>query len=363
MSVADLNRGYELRSPITEATFSVDAADEEVAFTAPLAGNVVSIESDAYADPWVGRIIEREGEIKYDGDGIAGTVDVSCESYAAILDERFLTRDFRTPVGAPRAVAAIMANINAHNGTGIGVGYVENVATPVLTLPDETGISALDKLAEVGGLEWWLDVQSDRGELRLNVNMRRDRGGDHSHNADGLLEGPEGGNFQVDSWLENGRGFVYTQRVIGGQQSVTQLFSERERGDAVVGDRRQEDGVRQVRVALAPQLAFGYALFGSADVRSPVNRRERVAFRDELRESGVPADVAQRLQSHRRLSARSMIGRAYMRDDQWQFLSAGDVIPLRSRGAFLTGYNGVARVIAAQPMESEGFVDLVLEVQ
>ena len=355
-AVTDINRSYALREHVRTASFSIALGDGALGYTDPLDAHVVVIESTEYPLSWVGRIVEREG------DRAGRTITVQADSYDAILSERFLPTDFTTPPTAGPAFRRILARLNGMNPTGIAVGDVEDGNASPMSLANARGIEALDKLAEVAGMEWWLSYVVERGTLVVRANLAKERGTDFFSRV--TLTGPAG-NFEVDGWRENGRARAYAQTVVGGEASVMEAFTERERSVALADrqSNRSDSAAREIVIEAQRVLRFGRLLAGETSFIAPTQRRERLAVREELKEAGITGDVAERLWLRRLLPSQVILGRAYPDDaGTWAHLEPGNVVHLVSGNAFINGYDGPAVVIGTQPMEHQRFIDVVLEI-
>lgn len=353
-AVTDINRAYSLRDRNRSAQFTVALDDAALSYTNPRYGHVIVIESTEYPLPWVGRIIERQG------NRADRTVTVAADQYDAILNERILPTEFTTTTSSDDAFRQIIARINGANPTGIGIGSVEERFIPELSLPNVKGSDALDKLAEVGGLEWWLNYSLDMGRLLIYANLRGERGADYFDPV--TLVGPDG-NFEVTQWRERNND-VYAQMVIGGETSVLEAFTERERSIAIRSQDtfRADDATLSLVVEANRVLRFGHALAGETSFRAPTTRRERITVREELKAAGVTGTVAEALIDRRFYPSQVIQGRAYPDAAIWQYLTPGNVVHLKSGDAFVDGYDGGAVIIGVQPMEHDRFVELVLEI-
>lgn len=357
-AVRDLNRSYALYEHTRTASMTVARSDPALEHTRVADAHVVAIQSVEYPLLWVGRIVERAGDRR------ARTVSLTADSYDAVLGERYLPAGFATPRGARRAVRQVVDLVNAANPTGIGLGYIEDANAPPLTLSRESGLAALDRIAETAGLEWWLSYSVVRGQLEILLNMAAERGADYS--ASVALVSP--GNWDVQGWRESGRAIAYAQTVVGGQVSPIEEFAEREGATVARGvEASQGDDVTQALVVEARRvLAFGHLIRGESSFVAPTQRRERLAVIESLREAGVPMEVAQALLD-RPLPQRVILGRAIpdvegQPANSWRYLEPGNVVRVSAADVFDGDYEGVGRVLATQPMEHERYLDLVMEI-
>ena len=356
-AVTDLNRSYALREHVRTASFSIALTDAALQYTDPRDAHVIWIESSEYPLPWVGRIVEREG------NRAERTVTITADSYDALLGERILPYDFTTTDTTRSAFTHIIGTANGINATGIGIGYIEDGAAAPMSLSNARGADALDKLAEGAGMEWWLSYALDGPTLVIQANIASERGADLFGSV--TLVGPDG-NFEVEGWRENGRAIAYAQTVVGGESSVLVAFTERERSVAVAdGQSNRSDSATQALVIETQRvLRFGHLLAGEhASFAAPTQRREMLAVREELKLAGITGDVAEALFLRRRMPAQVILGRAYPDNNgTWSALEPGNVVHLVSGDAFVGGYDGPAVIVAAQPMEHQRFVDVVLEI-
>lgn len=355
-AVTDLNRSYALREHVRTASFTIALSDDALQFTNPRDAHVIWIESSEYPLPWVGRIVDREGK------RADRTVTITADSYDAILGERVLSSDFTTPGATRTAFQSILARLNGMNATGIGVGYVEDGKAAPMSLPNARGVEALDKLAEVAGMEWWLSYALEGPTLVIQANLARERGADLYSSV--VLTGPDG-NFEVEGWRENGRGSAYAQTVVGGESSVLEAFTERERSVALADGQSNRSDPETLQLVVEAQrvLRFDHLLAGETSFIAPTQRRELLAVREELKEAGITGEVAEALFMRRRLPSQVILGRAYPdARETWKYLEPGNVVHLVAGDAFIDGYDGPAVVVATQPMEHQRFVDVVVEV-
>lgn len=353
--VHSINRSFALREHVRQAQFTILRSDPSYLDTATRYAHVIVIESTEYPIPWVGRIVERERA----EDGAAATV--TADSYEAILGERYLPFDFDTrATGTAEAFRRILATVNGQNATGIGLGYIEEDDVPALSLPDVAGVDAVDQLAQVANMEWWLTHSILDGALRIFVDMARERGADYSSSV--TLSGP-GGNFELVSWRENNRAAAYRQTVIGGQSEVLEAWSERERGSAVRDNATRRTDIDEIVSEGARVLRFGHIIASDTSFSAPTTRRERRAVIEALKAEGGAALASKALLERRDLPGGVIIGRVYPDDlATWQALEPGNVVWFSHPEPFDDGYEGPAAVTGAQPMESERFVEVTLEV-
>lgn len=349
-AVADINRSFTLREHARAASFTVGMDDPALGLTSVFDANVVVIESSEYPYPYAGRIVEREGN--------ATSVAISADGYEAILGERKLPSDFTTPADAGTAFRAILAAINGVNATGISVGRVEDGLGAPMSLPDEIGTNALDKLAEVAGMEWWVSAHLDGPTLVLQANLAKYRGADLYSAV--VLDGP-GGNYELESWRENGRANAYAQTVIGGQATAADVFTARDRATAIRDSQQVRSGALIVEAQRV--LRFDYLIAGETSFIAPTQRRELVTVREELKAIGYVGPLAEQLLTRRRSPGQIVLGRAYPDSaNSWQYLRPGNVVHLKHADAFITGYDGPAVIVGVQPMEHLRWVDVALEV-
>lgn len=353
--VKDINRSFALREHVRQAQITLLRSDPAYLDTSTRYGNVLVIESTEYPLPWVGRITDRQRA----EDGKA--VTVLADSYDAILAERHLPFDFETrTAGTTEAFRRILATINGQNATGIGLGYVEADDVSPLSLPDVFGADALDQLAKVANMEWWLTHSIIRGTLRVYANMIRERGADYSSSV--TLSGP-GGNFELVDWRESNRAAVYRQTVIGGQSELLEAWSERERGSAVRDGSSPRTDIAEIVAEGARVLRFGHIIASDTSFAAPTTRREKRDVIEALKAEGGPTLASKALLDRRDSPGGVILGRVYPDDiETWHALEPGNVIWLEHPEPFDEGYSGVAAVTSAQPMESDRFVEVTLEV-
>lgn len=355
--VKDINRSFSLRDRVHTGSFTIGRSDPAYELTSEHYAHVIVIESTEYPYPWVGRIVQRSRA----ENGHAAKV--VADTYEAILAERFLPPDFETQEGTEAALRHILGTLNGYNATGVGLGYVEGASAPVLTLSDASGIEAIDQLAELVDMEWWIGATVDRaGDLRLDLNMLHERGADMSDRV--RLSGP-GGNFEIADWRGTNRGNAYAQTVVGGQTSVLEAWSERERTRVRRGEDggRQSDAVDEFIVQARRSIRFGHVLAGETAFDAPTQRREWRAVIEALKGAGATGPAAQRLLNRHRFPARGIIGRAYPDIETWPYLEVGNVIWLSHPEPFDDGYDGPATILDVQPLEHRRELEVILEVE
>ena len=88
-------------------------------------------------------------------------------------------------------------------------------------------------------------------------------------------------------------------------------------------------------------------------------------IRDDIRSREVAAQVARGSLRERRLSEKAIRLDAFydpQRPGEWASWRVGNVVRLTAPSAFVSGFDGPARILAAQPMEEAGLCELVLEL-
>lgn len=357
--VKDVNRSYSLRERVHTASFVVATSDPAYALTSEHFAHVIVIESRTYPYPWVGRIVERSRADR------GKAAKITADSYEAILGERFLPPDFTTQGGTDRAIRGIIGALNGRNATGVDIGYIEAAPAPTLTLPDASGIEAIDQLADLVDMEWWIGATINRaGDLRLDLNMIHERGADLS--ASVRLSGP-GGNFELEDWHGTNRGNAYATTVVGGQQTSAQAWTERERARASRGGGDETlvgaEGVSEFVLQARRSIRFGHVLAGETAFTAPTQRREQRAVIEALKAGGDTGDAAQRLLERRRFPARGIIGKAILDADTWPYLDVGNVVWFSHPEPFDEGYDGPATILDVQPIEQRSQLQVILEVE
>lgn len=334
VTAAALDRSYLLGEEGV-CTFSMSPDDPLFAEAQPTLGRVLVVESPLYPLLWVGKLSQaRRGAER-------GALTLTARSYDRILSERVLGAEagYQRECGA--AMAQVIEDVNGTNPTGIGIG---RIAGPRAIfdgrLPYETARSAIDKIAEFGGMEWWLTYSlGTSNELTIRFNATAARGVD-AYQRCALVDG---GNARWDDWIEDAEALTFGLTVVGGQATAGQAFNARPAAALDV----QAAG-------LEPEAPHGYVLEGTEPNLTPLTRSDRLVVAEHLRSTGLAAEAARAQLGRQRLAGavRSLRLTVTPTDATvWRSLEPGNVVRVVAPTAFWTGWDGPARIVGAQPDE------------
>lgn len=333
------------RSEFESASFSLPSNEPLIEQFDPALGNFVVVESEIYPLPWIGYVAQWRGEPE------TGLVEMTCDSLAMLLRERTLPSAVAYTGSIGQAFRDVVALANGQSPTGVGVGEVIPATVTIpsnepLTLGASQVGDALDELATIAGWEWWVEFGADSRSVSAVANFAPWRGVDKSSEVvlieDGVLDGV--------SWTSDMTRQSWAVTVFGGQQHAAQVID-----DVPVARRTQLD-------AQSGPTPFGKIPSGLYDGSGPVSRREALVVIDALRAQGLAetASVSELL-ARSRLPPRRIRG-SIVRPNVWQAVRPGDLVTIKSRSAFVTGYDGLGRVEALQPDEERGEVGVVLSL-
>lgn len=340
-----LDRSYLLgEESVCQTTVSPE--DPLFAELQPTKGRILVVESPLYPLLWVGKVTQaRRGAER-------GAVTVTARSYDRILSERVLGPQATYTRGCSEAILRVLADVNATNPTGIAAGRrSDNLALFNGSLPYETARSALDKIADFGGLEWWLSYYAETGgtsALTIRLNVADARGVD-AYRQCTLVDG---GNARWDDWIEDAEALTFGLTVVGGQATSGQPFNER---PATKIDATQV-------VADAPH---GYQVEGAEPNLSAITKADRIVVAEYLRAEGLTNEAARAQIARQRLSGATRSLRVTVTEQDaglWAFLQPGNVVRIVMPTAFWSGFDGPARIVGVQPDEQAGGCGLVLRL-
>lgn len=301
-------------------------------------GLVVVVDSEAYPLQWVGKVtrITRQQDNK--------TYRVVAREYRYILSQRYLAPP-ATYTGAPGLVFRdILRAAGADNSHGVDEGAIANGINPyAASFPNRNAASAMDAVARDNGMEWWLDYDVSPEQVAVTANLAPGRGASH-YGHGGVNCGP-GGNAQLlQSELDTERS-AWRVTLVRGAASALESYSALDRVSVRDGGAGVIHGFASTR--------------SSVDGGSPLSRRDLLLHAEHLKEVGSLSTSAQRLLGAPPLP--EMLIQARVRGEDWEELSVGNTVRVRAPNAFHTGFNGPARVLAAQPKEEIGVIDVMLE--
>lgn len=322
--------------------FTVSPSDPLFGEIQPTRGRVLVVESPLYPLLWVGKVVQaRRGQDR-------GAVTVTARSYDRILSERVLGASATYTRGCSEAIMRVLADVNATNPTGIAAGRrADNLVLFNGSLPYETARSALDKIADFGGLEWWLEY-SGGSALTIRLNVADARGVD-AYRCCALVDG---GNARWDDWIEDAEALTFGLTVVGGQATSGQPFNER---PATTVDATQ----------VTTDAPHGYAVEGGEPNLSAVTKADRLVVSEYLRAEGLTSEAARAQLGRQRLSGSTRSLRLTVTSVDpaiWAGLQPGNVVRVVCPDAFWVGFDGPARIVGAQPDEQAGGCGLVLRL-
>jgi len=336
VTAADLRRTYSLHNR-DSARFVVDLADAQAANLDPRKGHVLVITSASYPWPWVGKVSTLRASME------SGQLRVDARSYAAVLDERFLGRDAVFSEAAGRAFTAIVGALGERNPHGIGLGSVAQTERRFDgALPFQSGRAALDTVAKVAGMEWWISPRVSGSQLRVSAHLATVRGVSRY----GTTTLVHGSGMAAQEWLIDGLAASFAATVVGGQSSPIQSFGDR----------------ATARATAAPSDiggVHGFKIESSAS-SSLVSRREQIVFAESLRGQGRVEDAARvavaKPTAQRRMDL--IVSDAAL----WPSLGVGDLLRCQVPGAFLGDLDAAVRVLSVEVREEAGEVAVVTQI-
>lgn len=364
----DVARSYELGGPGL-GSLEVALNDPLIDESEPLRGRVLVIESSLYPYPWVGaiqrRLVNRD----------RGSVSLQAKGFGGILEDRVLPTDYETSLNAGDEIRRALETTNRRNNTGIAMGAVANHGRLAsgLKFSQTKAATALDRIADAGGVEWWLEFFASPSNISAVMRVARSRG------ADRFRVGPvlrDGFNVEWTESIEDALANLFALTVIAGQVSLTQSFTERTRhtvvrqegggfvtqlvpvGPATSSDTVGTDGRRRRDSAIS---AHGFARFSEVITQSPVTRREVAVLRDELRSEDITVQTADSIIDRIPVPERSLRLDSIQTAD-WRHITPGDVLRVDAPGAFIRGWDGPVRILGVQPDEDDGRMALVVEL-
>lgn len=331
-TASDVRRTYKLDNHGI-ARFVIDRADPQAKYLDPRRGNVVVITSESYPVPWAGKAVTMRG------DPTDGTIQVSCKSYDAILDERFLGDDADFDGSASRAFADALGQAGA-NPHGIGRGLIADTEQRFKgVLSRYSARQALDGIAETAGMEWWLEHKVSGGQLSVRANMASARGVSRYATTALVHGGPNGP--AIGSWTIDGEVAAFSATVVGGASSPIQGFNDRVA--AAVIEAPSDIG-----------RIHGFQVERDGTGETLMTSREVLSVAEALRERGRVVDAARvalaRPGAQRRLS--DVI--VPLASGLWPQIGVGEVVRCVSPLSFLEGFDGPMRVNSIEVREEAG---------
>lgn len=169
----DDSRSYELMAPGI-ASVSVARNDLQVDIDRLRLDNLLVCEADD-SPPWVGAISQLR-------EGLDGMIAITAEGLPVLLDGVTMpVGETYSQVGSGAVVQAVLRNSNRQQHTGLFVGKIG--AGPAVTdfaLGGQTGLSALDDVAERTDWEWSVRYRVSPGGLDGSLDWQSQQGDDVS---------------------------------------------------------------------------------------------------------------------------------------------------------------------------------------
>lgn len=345
-SARNIDRSYLLMEPAS-ARLSIASNDSLITEIDPRLGRFVVIESEAYATPWVGKLTVPNGSKSSE------EITLICRSMDAVLSQRFLNASYSGTGGA--VFKSIIDAASASNPTGITSATNGVVIGPAygVTLNDRSAFQALTQLARETGHEWWLEYAVSTTEIVAYAHYRPARGFDRCRQA-ALVSGGSG-NAEWGDWKIDGEAHTFGLTVVGGVGSVTQAYSERPR-------QRSQSSTALGNAVKAPVGAVhGHSVQRTDGSSSALTRIERLRVSEALKSQGVVVSAAEALLSRPPLAEQSMTWKV-LGDADWSLFDLGSIVRAVAPDAFISGFDGYVRIVAVQPREEAGELNLVVQI-
>lgn len=278
-------------------------------------------------------------------------IEVSGDNLSRILYDRQLLLDSMFDSQAAGIIAMqLLRLVNSTNPTGIWPSTRSEPGTPIRGAFDASGSSlgnALDDLSDGTSDEWWLEQIVERRRIEVFLRWGRKRGSDKS-NAIHLQEGI---HFARSEYVRDALGLAQSVVVVGGGGNVAdrpaalRSFNKPSGyvGKGTVIERGSEQHSRSL--ALSPALA-----------------RERVEYLPLDADEGVLSDAAQRALEEP-LTAAESFDLTINSILNWALIGPGDIVRVIIPSAYFGGINRRVRILAMQPDEDTGEMDLAVKVE
>lgn len=285
----DVSRSYLLgRAGV--ATFAVPVADPLIGRIDPDRGVTVVIESESFATPWVGYVS------MLSGSAFSSALRVTCTEYSELLNQRYLPNHFETSGAMADEFRRVIDTVNGRNETLIRIGSVEDRAIHVsgLRLSDMSAWNALDLLAGVGLMEWYIDYSVDGGVVSATANLVAARGADRRGAVMWNL-GPTG-DAVLTSWTRSSGALPAVGHVIGGDATGVETFDEHPRATSVSTSGAGRGLLIGRQSRRAPESIHGYQRF-TPKASSPATRLESLVHQVEAQTSESVVTIAEAVTS------------------------------------------------------------------
>ena len=347
---SSVNRAWVLLQP-AQGGVQLALSDPMFKHLDPALGNAVAIVSPHYPVPWLGAITDR------DEDHAGGTARLTLLSLDAVLRDRYLDSPASYSGSAGAIFRSLLSDANGANDSGIAIA--KDVAAGIafetaVAFPDAQVYAALNALARDSGHEWWVEYDVQPSGIRAVAHYQPARG----FNRYAAVRLTDGGNCDVMECAKRLGGMPFALRVVAGQTSPTQKYTERSRvtrqfsskvapgADVVVG---------------ASVIVHGSEVEHSELSGSPLTRRQAVVVAEHLRSKGAIHAASLARLGRPSGAERVLKVRVYPNDDLWAQLDVGSKVHFVSHRAF-GGCDVPVRIVAVHPMEELGDCILTLQV-
>lgn len=343
----NVDRSYLIMEPAS-ARLTVASDDPLLTDFDPREGRFLVIESEAYGYPWLGKLTVPSG--RRDDE----TITLVGRSLDSILTFRYLSGTYAGSAGA--VFSAMVSDAAAQNPTGIGLSAD---VTPgpyyAVTINKKTAYQALNDLARATGLEWWVEYGVDESEIQALAHLRPERGIDRCRQAEIV----DGGNGQWDEWKINGEATTFALTVVGGTESVLQAWEERPQV------RRQSTTALGAGSAAPLGVVHGHSIPRTDPGGSPLTRVERLQMAEALKSAGQAQNAADALLGRPYEPERALVCQVWAINSagtavDWSQFDVGSVVSGKFPTAFTAGFDGSMRILATQPNEEAGVLNLVV---
>jgi hypothetical protein len=341
VTASGINRSHVLNGT-SLAVCNVDRNDALAEQTEPRRGRILVVESPFYPYPWVGKITTvRQGRATED-------LQVRAKSYDAVLGQRRLGASFTVRASADVAARRVLQAINAQLVQPIEEGLFSKSAEPVHAVfsRDKTD-DALDVIAQAAGMEWWLDYDVSPSRIDTFANIAQWRG----RNRFSSLALVDGTTCEWTKWVIDAEAASFGLTLVGGQEQVVQALSDRASASADTD-------------AVSFAAPHGFEVEGAEATTAELSRIERTVVASQLRDRNLVEQAAKAMLARQRVGGFTRVAtvRAFLDGDIWPMLDVGSVIRLRLPTAFISGFDGPARILGTQPDEENGDMELALQL-
>jgi hypothetical protein len=342
-TATSVNRSYTIHEPgFARVDIAVD--DPMLSNLDPREARFIVIESDIYPYPWVGLLLRPIWS------RALGKVVLQAKSLDAILTKRYVSGTFFG--GAGTIFQKIFDAID--NPTGIDLGQVALGPPLAVTFNDRSVHQAFTEVAQASGYEWWVDSRINETEIVSFVNFRPSKGQDRCRDA-ALVDGANAEWTDADIDAE---ALVFSLTIVGGNSIAGSAYADRPK------TRRQGASGIRGELTVTPGQIHGHGIERFDTVSSPLVRADRVKVSEALRAADdVDAAVVSLLERPGR-PERSQKWRLIAQDQStdWGDFEVGNVVRAIAPDMYFNGFDGNVRILAAQPFEATGEMDIVVQV-